>query len=405
MAVVPPLTVGLIDTRVRSRVVNLSGILLSGKSSEMNTLLAASSTLTPAVTAWPEFRDTWKELHAQLPAPTAFLSVEWMDCWLSVFGSAEGTQLWSTRIEGLVVGAALFSSTTEWRGPVPVRCLYLNTAGEGEDSVTLEHNTVLCRAGYEGLVWHELRDSVQRLVWDELIVVGATADTAQHVRQFFPEQYIASRERGAPYMSLEQVRTHPDGMLGQLSRNTRAQLRRATRSATLRGAVRVEEGTTAETRRDIWNELAALHTGRWQKRAEPGAFSRARWRTFHQRLIERAPQETRLFRLVVNEETVATIYLLQLSGHAAFYQSGVRLPLGDSRDKPGLLIHSLLVEKLASEGCLEYDFLASDEQEIRYKRSLANSERVLSWMTVSRPTMRNRLVAVLRQMRARLRRA
>ena len=64
-----------------------------------------------------------------------------------------------------------------------------------------------------------------------------------------------------------------------------------------------------------------------------------------------------------------------------------------------MLLHTMAIDRLAAEGLEEYDFLASDGPEVRYKRSLAMQERVLWWGAVFRPTWRSRLVRALRALR------
>jgi hypothetical protein len=339
-----------------------------------------------------------------VPRPTIFLSDEWVDTWLAVFGPSLHPDLWTVRADGKVVGAALLVRRVEWRGPVPVRCLYLNTAGEGSDSVTVEHNAVLVRPGYEAVVWGELGKVLRRTVWDELVLSAGDTNTAERIRQLFADWRVRLEPRAAPHVPLEFVRRSPSGLLGLLSANARSQLRRALRSAEEHGTVFVDEGVTPASREQIWRELRRLHTDRWRRRNLPGAFSRPRWLAFHERLHRAAPAATRLFRLRVGNETVATLYLLQHTGHIAFYQSGVQHDSVHARAKPGLLLHTQVIDRLAAEGSAEYDFLASDEVEVRYKRSLATHERTLWWGTVFRPSWRNSLTASLRDLRRRLRR-
>ncbi len=247
---------------------------------------------------------------------------------------------------------------TAWNGA------YLNTAGEGADSVTVEHNGVLSRPEYEELVWQELGKVLQRLSWDELVMCGADTVTAERMRHLFPGWKISLAARAAPFVPLEPVRLAPDGLLGLLSANTR---------------------------------------DRWRRRNLPGAFSRPRWVAFHEQLHREAPASSRLFRLRLGDRTVAAMYFLQHAGHVAFYQSGVQHDAALSRAKPGLLLHMKVIECLAAEGGTEYDFLASDETEVRYKRSLATQERRLWWGSVLRPTWRTWLTVRLRGLRRRLR--
>jgi hypothetical protein len=362
-------------------------------------------TLDNAGHAWPGLRATWGALHAGLAHPTLFLSEAWVDCWLAVYGPGMRPLLWTARTGGEVVAMALLVRVREWRGPVPVRCLYLNTAGEGADSVTLEHNTLLVRPGLEDVAWRAFADMLGRLSWDELVLVGADTYTAERVRRLFGPWPVHMDGRSAPYTPLGEVRGHEQGALGLMSANTRSQLRRAARVGSAAAPLTLCEATTPAKRVAAWHELGQLHAARWRARGQSGAFARPRWLAFHERLLAMAPQATRLLQLRAGGDTVAALYLLQHRGHVAFYQSGVRQADADNREKPGMLLHTMAMDRLAAEGLEEYDFLASEGPDVRYKRSLARQERMLWWGTVIRPTWRSRLVRGLRILRQAVRSA
>jgi hypothetical protein len=348
-------------------------------------------------------RDSWGALHSQLPRPTAFLSVPWVESWLQIYGPALDPLVWTATVSGTVVGAALLVPRTERRGGIPLRCLYLNTAGEGEDSPTVEHNTVLAAHGHEDAVWQTIGATLRGLDWDELRLSGVDTQTADRFRALFPDWDSSLEARVAPYIPLAPLLESAEGLLATLSANTRSQLRRAARIAGERGPLSLEEATTPALRASIWGDLQLLHTARWRTRGQAGVFSRPRWRAFHEQLMTASPCCARLFRLRVGEEPVAAVYLLQHGGHVAFYQSGLAPRADDNRDKPGLLIQQMVIEQLATEGGIEYDLLASEGPELRYKRSLAGSERTLWWGEVVRPTVRSHLVRQLRALRTRWR--
>ena len=328
-----------------------------------------------------------------------FLSSAWVESWLAVFGPSVEASLWTARLGDEVVGAALLVQRIEWRGPIPTRCLYLNTAGEGADSVTVEHNCLLIKQGHDEMVWRELGRTLQYLKWDEFMLHGVTNHTMERTRRLFPYARVAANERAAPFVSLSAVRAHPAGLVGKLSANTRGQLRRAARICGASSVLTIDEGSSAESRAQIWSDLKRLHTIRRNKRGEVAVFSRERWVAFHQHLMSAAPSHTRLFRLRTETETLASLYLLQHGEKIVFYQSGIKVDPSDNRAKPGLLLHVGVIDRLALEGLEEYDFLASDEPEVRYKRSIATSERSLCWLTVFRPTLRSRIVVLLRKVR------
>jgi hypothetical protein len=321
-----------------------------------------------------------------------------MDAWLAVYDVEGASRLWTLAVDDEVVGAALLVLRTERRGLLRLRCLYLNTAGEGQDSVTLEHNAVLAQRGHEDLVWRELRALLLQQSWDEFILAGGTVQTSERLQKAFPDWKSRAFNLPSPFVSLPEVRQQPEGLLGLVSPNSRSQIRRAIRSTV--DGLSLDEAISAESREQAWRELDRLHTLRWRSQGIAGAFSRQRWRAFHERLLASAPGHTRLFTVRAGDETIAAAYLLQFDRHVAFYQSGVHVVDTNSRFKPGILLHAMITNRLAAELVDEYDYLASDEQNVRYKRSLATSERAMCWVTIVRPTLRSRLVEFLRLARA-----
>lgn len=358
-----------------------------------------TSTVQPALSAWPAVRESWARLHAEQRLPTIFLSEAWVDCWLSVYGPTLQPDLWALRRDNEVIGAALLVRRTERRGPVRLRCIHLNTAGEGDDSVTTEHNTVLAKPDCQDVVWRELARILHTLEWDELRLEGGTEEAAERLKQLFPQWRTQLHRLPSPYIPLAEVRQQTGGFLALVSANTRAQLRRAARAAERTAPLILDEARCHSSRSMVWAELAELHTRRWSAIDQPGVFSHDRWRAFHERLLAHIPQCTRLFRLRVGNETVAAAYLLQHDSHVAFYQSGVQHGANHAHTKHGLLLHARIVERLASEDVGEYDYLASDEASVRYKRSLAIAERSMYWGIAIRPTWRSCAVAMLRSAR------
>jgi hypothetical protein len=75
------------------------------------------------------------------------------------------------------------------------------------------------------------------------------------------------------------------------------------------------------------------------------------------------------------------------------YQSGFAYPQGDAQRKPGLTCHHLAVEDHLAHGMETYDFLAGAG---RYKTSLANAVRTLSWLELGSPWRPAALAARLR---------
>lgn len=178
------------------------------------------------------------------PAPDVFLSEEWIDRWLAVLGQELNVEIWSVSSADLVIAVGLIVSRIEMRGPIPVRCLYLNTSGEGADSVIVEHNSLLVRRGFEDVAWQELGVTLHSLAWDELVLARGGRQVTEQFERLYPNWRHLTYERDSPFVSLELVRDHPVGILGLVSTNTRGQLRRAARVLGDSGSLEFGEAIT-----------------------------------------------------------------------------------------------------------------------------------------------------------------
>ena len=71
----------------------------------------------------------------------------WLETWIEVFGDELSPRMFHCERDGAWLGACLLTERRERRGPVPVRCLHLHTAGEAPgEGVCVEYDQVLARA-------------------------------------------------------------------------------------------------------------------------------------------------------------------------------------------------------------------------------------------------------------------
>jgi CelD/BcsL family acetyltransferase involved in cellulose biosynthesis len=358
-------------------------------------------------TAWPEWSQLWSELAASCPERSFFLSPEWIESWLEVFGPVTEPSLLVFRGDRAnsrdAVGICLLGSRRERCGPIPVRRAYLNTAGEDEaDEACAEYNATLSRKGWELPVAAALWAHLKLLSWDEFEARGMMAgDSLEALIAARPERVTVRRRNVHSYfVDLRKLDRSPESYLKALSRNTREQVRRSLRLLEQEGPLAVRVASDLAEAMGILEELARLHQARWEARGRSGVFASPRFRDFHRRLIERAfPQGTvHLLQVRAGEQSFAALYNFVLDGKVYFYQSGVRSGL-DRRIKPGLAAHICAVSHYLKAGLHEYDFLAGEAQ---YKQSLSTDSRELSWVVFQRPRLRLRMLALLRRTKGRL---
>ncbi len=191
---------------------------------------------------------------------------------------------------------------------------------------------------------------------------------------------LPGQDRIAPYVDLDAI-APGTATIDQLSANTRQQLRRSNRAYAARGELRIECAQTVEQALAFLDALIALHTATWSARGKPGAFATGPVRRFHRCLIGRGvPGEVELLRITAGGFVVGYLYNLVFAGRACAYQSGFDYQGAPAHAKPGMTCHHLAIDAHRARGGLSYDFLGGAD---RYKRSLANAERTLRWLSIA----------------------
>lgn len=279
--------------------------------------------------------------------------------------------------------------------------LWLHESGDpAYDAVFTEHNNpLLARRASISLLTRLLQGALQPFEGRvPRLMLSGVGDATLTAAVQTGMAVIPGCDRIAPYVDF--VAIAPDApVIGQLSANTRQQLRRSDRAYAARGELRIEAAQTGEQAVQFLDALIALHTATWSARGKPGAFATRPVRHFHECLIRRGvPGEVELLRITAGEAVAGYLYNLVHAGRACAYQSGFDYPGAPAHGKPGLTCHHLAIEAHRARGGLSYDFLGGAD---RYKRSLANAERTLHWLSIAPRRHPAALLAQLRRLAGR----
>lgn len=348
---------------------------------------------------WSDLRSVWVELHAQSGMPSFFLSPFWMDAWLSTFGQQLDVRFACLKDVNEIVGLALFCERRRTRGPFTITELYLNTAGEGEDSPSVECNRILCKPEYAARFAQELRHYLASRSWDEIYLNGMIdTDTP-----FLPaESYCLDRcvVRQAPYVELTVFNGDREQYLASRSANTRYQIRRSLKRYEERGAVVLEVCETLSDATDMYEELVRLHRQTWAARNQRGTFASTVNRRFHEHLIDAAfPQgQIQFWKVSCAGDVIGVLYLFCFDGRLSYYQSGLNYE-EDKHLKPGLICHALAIAHAIDHGFIEYDFLSAGNDGARYKTSLSNATRPYNWSRFKRISFKNTVLEQIASVR------
>ena len=347
--------------------------------------------------AWPQVLPSWVKLSSQCKA-SFFLSNHWVTTWLDVFAEQLQPEILLFSKENNFVGACLLVRSMVRRGFLPFKCVYVNCAGESKaDDTCVEYNRLVCLPGNEREVASSLQQYLQRDSWDELMLYGfEPQEENQTLSQGAYREKVT--EKPCRYVDFAALRREGVTYEKILSRKARKQIRRCIRQyQQTAGALSLERAGCVSEALEFLEELVRLHQKAWRARGKTGAFSSARFYSFHRQLVERAFPEGQieLVRVLAGDQPIGVLYSFFYNGRIYFYQCGFAYQ--EKALSPGLVTHFLAVQYyLARPDVLEYDFLAGDSL---YKR-LAQSQRTLEWRVVQRPTLGVKTIEALRSLKS-----
>jgi CelD/BcsL family acetyltransferase involved in cellulose biosynthesis len=368
--------------------------VLTGGHMDITAPAVISVEIQPAAN-WPAVAPLWSELVAASRGCSIFLTREWIETWLEVYGDTMDVSIAVFRSERDPAGACLLARSTRSPAMIPLRRISLNAAGERASASTyIEYNDLLARSGCEEAVAERLAGLLYGEQWDELALDGFVPGPAwaalkrslarfkiEEVRQ--PSHYIdlaALRRSSLPY---EMVLGH----------TTRKHLRQNLRAYASLGQIRIQPAHALDEALRMFDELSVLNRRRWTGRRR-SVFDSALFIAFHRKLIGKCfgSGAVQLLRVSAGAKTIGIVYHLVRGRKIYFYQCGLDYP-ADRRLSPGPAALSQVIQWCLDRGFNEYDFLSGDEP---YKRRLATESRTLVWTVFRRPRLRVRLMEIAR---------
>ncbi len=341
----------------------------------------------------------WRELEARVGVAPLMASESWTRTWLTHYGDTVRYRFLLAEDNGQLRGICLYSESTERKAALlTLQTRHLGTAGDPvQESVVVEYNSFLVEPAYRpafiDAVAHWL---LTQSGGDTVHLDGFTSEETQELTAHWA--VVETRQRESKYLDLSVIRTQGGDLIDSLGRSTRANLRKRIREY---GDLQLEWAETLEAANNIFDELIELHQARWQADGQPGAFASRRFSAFQRALLtELFPQGRCVaFRVRHQGVTVGCLFLLVDRGRMLDYLSG--LASFDQKPSPGLVAHYLCQCEALKRGFNAYDFLVGDK---RHKDNLSTHCQILTWTRLVRPTLKNRLVATLTQLKRRLRR-
>ncbi len=342
----------------------------------------------------------WRRLEAAIE-PRFFRSWTWIGTWLEL---TTATVVTARVFRGdHLIAIGLFGVTTETRhGVLRSRVAHLHQSGKvEEDQPWIEYNGLLAdssdqHAALTAVVATLFEDGYCDEVHLSMLEDRENCGSAMaSLAAFSPRVMLSETGR---WRDLAASREAGVRVVERLSANSRQQLRRGLRRySELHGEAWIDTANDADEAVTMLHEAGMWHSQRWSD----SGFTNPMFVRFHEGLIKRAFDHgsVGLYRVRFGEHSVGVFYFLFDAERAYFYLQGVRKE-PDTKLKPGLVGHLLLMEHFLDYGMAEYDFMGGDSQ---YKRQLADRETAFLSLRLHRGDLRFRFEDRLRRIKNRFR--
>jgi len=349
----------------------------------------------------------WTDLERRT-RPSFFQTWGWIGSWIKALPDNVSLLVLTARLNDRVVGLAMLTLSQQRRnGFVRSKILSFNETGDANlDGITIEHNGVMIQTGLEFEIIPRIINWLEREQpgWDEIVIRGIDSVVAEPYLTTVPGSKLKTKLVDvSPYyfVDLAEIRNTESDYLSSLSRNTRYQIRRAIKQYSSDGPVRIQIAESIDEAILFFDRLQKLHQQYWTTKGHTGAFGDEFRQRLHQNLIRsRFPRgEIHLIEVCAGDKPFGYLYNFCHDGIISNYQSGFHYQ-DNMKLKPGLVSHSLAIQKYIDGQEIKYDFLMGQH---RYKSSLANRKGDMGSLVYQKPRLRFRIEATLRDFRNRLR--
>jgi CelD/BcsL family acetyltransferase involved in cellulose biosynthesis len=351
---------------------------------EVNNRPAVMTTQHPS---WSAVRQVWAELN-KVSGCSFFLSSEWMETWLEVFGSERDLSfLVFEEAHEPVAACLLVESRSHLVGP---QRLWLNATGEpAADTIYSEQNNLLARPGWESEAAQALASYLCTGQWDQLVLSGFTPGAAYDTLvSACRGRVVEEIQRPSYYVDLAEIRHAGTDYIGFLKGKRGKHLRRELRHEGL-GPLRLELARSVGEALTMLDQLSALSQARWASLKGRSIFSSSEFGRFHRRLIERCFDlgAIQMARVWAGEDLLGVLYNFVHRGKVYFYQCGYNYT-ADKRLSPGKIALALAIQHSLEAGYTEFDLLSGTGE---YKRKMALGVRTVNWATVRNNGIRSKI--------------
>ncbi len=327
----------------------------------------------------------WTSLEAEIQ-PHFFLTWGWIGTWLQSYQPTTLLALLAYDKNETLVSIALFTlSQTSRHGFIQSRQLRLHQTGKpAQDQIWIEYNNFLVHPSIQHDVIQQGLTFIQTspVQWDEIIISMAQKENTPNFSLKNCSQKVL---RTSPSFSvdLNNLRQKNQTYLTSLSRNTRYQINKSKKNYTrLLGEITLKKARTVDEALKYFHIAGQMHIQRW---ADSG-FKNPEFIKFHEQLITNRFKQHNidLFLLLSGDEIIGASYYFIENKHVYFYLSGLSYE-HNNKYKPGLLLHSMIIQHYLDEHFFVYDFMGGYSQ---YKKSLSNNNSTFIILCLQKKRMK-----------------
>jgi protein-tyrosine-phosphatase/predicted ATP-grasp superfamily ATP-dependent carboligase len=335
----------------------------------------------------------WRHFDS-VGAHSFFLTWSWIGTWLKSIPATTDVALLRARRGAETVGVSVVSlKQSTVRGIFPITQAWLNCAGDPAlDCLTIEHNGFASESPWEKQLMPALHDwfASGGFSVDEFVLRGIAPSSGCE-----GDDRLLCQERREPAYRVPLAEAASiDGLISQLSRNGRQQLRRSIRACEDYGSLSIERAGDEASAMDFFGHMKELHIRSWTHRGQRHAFTNSFFEIFHRALIPTGVGDGTVDLLCVRagSRVLGYLYNFRRNGVVFSYQSGFDDSVPTLR--PGYVSHAVAISYYAAAGMAYYDFLAETN---RLKQSFGTERYELCWRRLRKPTLSFRMEAAARR--------
>ena len=325
-----------------------------------------------------ELGSLWRILQQRADC-TFFLSWQWISNWLALVTS----QMFVIEAyrDNNIVGLGVFvEQERKVFGFIPIKQWYLHRTGiEQQDQIWVEYNDFLLDSQIADEVRNQMINAIS--CYDHTVqefVIGLSADK---VISCFNKYFDHSRELITTQGYLIDLSSVKENYLDCIpSKNTRSQIKRSDKLLNQQDRIKFDVVTDKDDIKVLLTEIAELHIKRWQNTIEGSGFTNDLFMAFHQKLANDGNSIVQISVLSLDNKSLGYLLNFVYNDRVYFYLSALTTS-PNNKIKIGLSLHSKAIQYYLRLNIKTYDFLGG---EARYKKSLSNSNYVLSMKTFNR---------------------